>query len=84
MADDRWDRIEALFDEALDLDAERIPEWLARLDDDLRPELERLLRAHRAAGDFLEAPAAAAAAELVSEAGGTPLEGTTLGPCSRG
>jgi len=64
--DDRWERIEAHLDEALDLPEDRSPQWLAGLDDDLRPDVERLLRAARASDGFLEAPAAADAADLVA------------------
>ena len=80
MSDDRWERIEALLDEALDLDAARIPSWLEGIDPVLRPELSRLLRAHGAAKGFLEAPAAAMAAQLVGEVGREGREGDRLGP----
>jgi len=80
MADDRWTRIESLFDQALDLEADRVPGWLASLDDDVRAELERLWRAHRAAADFLESPAVAAAAELVAEGHASDLAGAQIGP----
>ena len=77
--DDRWERIEALLDDALDLPEDRLPDWLAGLDDDLRPDVERLLRAHRASDGFLETPAAADAANLVAESGDEAPE-QSIGP----
>jgi len=79
MPSDRWEEIEARLDEALDLPEERVPEWLRGLDDDVRPDVERLLRAHRASAGFLEAPAAAEAAELVAREGAGAGEGR-IGP----
>lgn len=51
-------RIEELFDAALDLGEEERERWLAGLtggDEELRPELERLLAAHRRSGGILDA-----------------------------
>jgi eukaryotic-like serine/threonine-protein kinase len=65
MATERWRRIEALFAEAAALPAaERAPHLRRRCggDEDLRREVESLLAADAAAGDFLEQPAVAPAA----------------------
>jgi len=87
---ERWKRIELILDHTLDL-AEReraaFLEQLAAEDPDLRQQVDRLLSAERAAGDFLESPAAVAAAPLLDELGGLDLSwdalqraGSTVGP----
>jgi tetratricopeptide (TPR) repeat protein len=60
---ERWRRIEPLLDEALELDPAEWPAFLDRVGaraPDLRPDLEALLRADQAAGEFLESPVAPA------------------------
>ncbi len=57
----RWQRVEALLDQVLELDADAAAAFLdaeCRDDDRLRAEVEALLSADAAAGDFLRQPAA--------------------------
>ena len=57
----RWRRVDELFDGALDQPVESWPDYLERAcgpDEDLRTEVEALLRAHRAAEALLERSAA--------------------------
>ncbi len=59
MTESRKERVERLFDEALQTPPEDRPRFLATAceeDATLRTELESLLEAHRQAGDFLEHP----------------------------
>ena len=60
---ERWSRIEQLFDDAIDLDAEERGAFLDRActDPALRAEVEKLLQAAQASSDFLESPADTAA-----------------------
>jgi serine/threonine protein kinase len=87
---ERWKRIELILDHTLDL-AEReraaFLEQLAAEDPGLRRQVDRLLSAELAAGDFLESPASVAAAPLLDELGGLDLSwdalqlaGSTVGP----
>jgi serine/threonine protein kinase/TolB-like protein len=76
---ERWRRLEALFDAALDLPPDERAAWLRRAcadDDGLREEVERLLRAHERAATFLERPApdfaAPYLANLVTRPSGLP------------
>jgi serine/threonine-protein kinase len=65
MGDDRWRRIEALFDEAASLPAGERSSFLARAagdDPDLRREVESLLIADEKAGGFLAKPVVSAEA----------------------
>ena len=67
----RWHQIEALFDEALDLDAAARRALLDRTcadDPDLRHEVERLLQAEADTPTFLEVPAADYAAPMLPHA----------------
>lgn len=84
---ERWRRIEAVLDEALELPAEEVPAFLDRAcsgDDALRAEVEALLRADRGAGGFLETPAADLVSTLLEgpdESSSSPkLEGQAIGP----
>ena len=64
---DRWARIESLFNAAVGLDAVARAEMLARecgADAALRGDVEQLLSAHDASGDFIKAAIAHAAADL--------------------
>jgi serine/threonine-protein kinase len=74
--DTRWDEVEALFDEALELPPEKRAEWLdaAAADPELRRRVDDMLDAHARAESegFLEASAIAS-----SEVG---LAGETVGP----
>ncbi len=61
----RWQRIDALLSAALAQDEERRPGFLSRAcqgDEELRKEVERLLKAHEHAVGFLETPPDAASA----------------------
>ncbi len=77
---DRWRRLEALLDEALDLGPGERDAWLERQDPELREELSALLAAHDQADSFLEMPAAEAAADLVVEEAEEDLSGQVIGP----
>jgi len=59
MTSERWQQIEELFHEAIELDAAERPRFLAKAaanDDELRREVEQLLSQHDAANDFIEQP----------------------------
>src|SRR4029450_9883475 len=82
MEPDRWRQIDELLERALEVAPEDRPAFLDRAcnnDPALRSQLEKLLRAHEHAGDFLAAPA------LETAGGGIPREfaatfiGQTLG-----
>jgi len=80
-----WERIGALFDEALALDAagrERLLAREAAAQPRVAAELSALLRAHEQSGEFLEQPAWMAAPELLSESLDAPsiLTGRRIGP----
>ena len=54
---ERWKQAEALFEQALDAPAAARPEFLQTIaDTGLRREVESLLQAHQAAGNFLDEP----------------------------
>ena len=66
----RWQRIEALLDGALDLEGEELPAFLDRAcegDGELRPQVEALLEADERSEDFLESSASGYAATLLDE-----------------
>jgi len=80
-----WARVNALFAEALELDADARERVLSREAGEhpgVAEEVRAMLRAHdRSAGGFLEAPAWAAAPELLSEtATENSLTGRRIGP----
>ena len=83
VAPEDWGRAKAVFDAALD---RGLSERDAFLDEAcagspwLRAEVASLLAAHERAGDFIEAPAFEAAAQLLVEDPGESLEGRTVGP----
>ncbi len=57
MTSERWQRIEALFEQTLEAPAAERPQFLRAIDDaELRREVESLLHAHEQAGTFLEEP----------------------------
>jgi tetratricopeptide (TPR) repeat protein/predicted Ser/Thr protein kinase len=67
---DRWSQVDALFDEAFELDTADRAAFLARIgteDPALRDEVAALLAAAGRAGSFLEVPAAAEAAAVLLE-----------------
>jgi len=54
---ERWQRVETLFEQALEAPAAERPQFLQTIgDDELRGEVESLLHAHLQAGAFLEEP----------------------------
>ena len=78
-----WERIGALFDEALALDRagrERLLAREASSQPRIADEVRALLRAHEQSGEFLEQPAWMAAPELLSESLDAPLTGRRIGP----
>ncbi|HEX7183408.1 MAG TPA: tetratricopeptide repeat protein [Thermoanaerobaculia bacterium] len=84
---ERWRRIEAVLDEALELPAEEVPAFLDRAcsgDEALRAEVEALLHADRGAGGFLETPAADLVSTLADDrednSPAARLEGRSIGP----
>jgi hypothetical protein len=83
-----WDRIGALFDEALALDAAGRARLLAREDTSqprIAAEVRALLRAHDTSGGFLEQPAWAADPELLREPPpDATLTGRRIGPYAVG
>ena len=73
----RWDRVKAVFQAALERPLDARPAFLDETcgsDQPLRTEVESLLRAHEAAGDFAEQPA------LLELAGRSLQRGDRLGP----
>lgn len=80
---DEWRRINAVFDEALGLDAAGRERLLAR-EEPAHPrvasEVRALLRAHEHSDGFLERPAWVAAPELLAEPADAPLTGRRIGP----
>ena len=79
-----WARVNALFAEALELDPAAREHALAREEAEhpgVAAEVRAMLRAHdRSGGGFLEAPAWAAAPELLSETPENSLTGRRIGP----
>ncbi|MDX2042470.1 MAG: protein kinase [Acidobacteriota bacterium] len=66
MADLDWQKVRELFDAATDRPAAERVEWLAQVcgsDEALRSEVEKLLRAHDKADEFIETPAFAKLAD---------------------
>ncbi len=89
MTDAHWVRIKNLFEDAIEQPPEALEAWLdanCADDDAVRRQLESLLAAHRAAGEFIETPAIAAigAARAVADALAphvrTAMTGRRLGP----
>ena len=83
MTPERWKQIDYLLEAALELEPDQ---WSAFLEEncagnaELRREVESLLAAHMQAEDFIEAPPAQAAAELLEERGSESLAGQQIGP----
>ena len=79
-----WARVNAVFAEALELDAEARERVLAREDAQapgVAAEVRAMLRAHDRSADFLEQPIWADAPELLSEtAAANSLSGRRIGP----
>jgi len=53
----RWNRIKKLFMKVFDMSAEERAAYLDKCDADLRPEIEKLLKADGEAGEFIDQPA---------------------------
>ncbi len=82
MNSERWHQIERILHEALDRpsrEREAFLESECRGDDDLRLEVQSLLSRATSAENFLDRPAAAAAAEMVSQPAAPILTGLRLG-----
>ena len=82
MNPERWRRVEAVLDAALDSDPSMWPAVLDRgcgEDAELRREVEALLGQVTSAERFLQSPPVASAAALVSERRAPPLEGKRIG-----
>jgi predicted Ser/Thr protein kinase len=80
---DAWRRISAVFEQALTLDADGRERLLAEEElqsPGIAAELRAMLRAHDRADGFLEAPAWAAAPELLAEGPESTLTGRRVGP----
>ena len=78
----KWERVEEIFQAALELPAEMRADFLREKcgrDHSLREEAESLLRAHVAAGDFLEQPAIALQAADFADESGELKAGQSLG-----
>lgn len=80
MSDPRWERINALFDRAVELPAGERAAFLAAAcgaDPALRAEVERLVDAHERAGGFIQSPASADPAGAAADG---PAPGRRIGP----
>ena len=68
MTPERWQRVEAIFQDALDRPAQERASFLeqaCRDDDELRNEADTLIAAHENAGEFIEQPALAQDARFI-------------------
>jgi tetratricopeptide (TPR) repeat protein/predicted Ser/Thr protein kinase len=75
---ERWQQVAEIADVALDLPPEERPAYLARAcggDASLRSDLDDLLAADAASGDFLEAPAAEFLTSIAGDEAPTPAHG---------
>jgi len=80
---ERWQRVESLFDGALDREPDVREAWLREAcgdDAELLEEVRKLLQSSESAEDRFERPAAVEAAHLVVDGLRDPLEGQDLGP----
>src|SRR5437867_19056 len=69
---ERWERLSAMLDVALEMDADQRSGYLdevSRSDSDLRADLDDLLAAEAASAPFLNQPAAERAAPLIASIG---------------
>ena len=81
MTPERWQKITAIFEAALErVDGARTAYVNEACGDDreLRREVEAMLASHDQASRFIEEPAMAVAAQLVTSAGGNSLAGKTI------
>ena len=83
MRAERWQQIQGIYLDALEVDAKERSAFLAEAcagDDELQREVETLLNAHEDAGTFLHAPAVIVAAEERLRSGETaPTAASPLG-----
>ena len=83
MVQDRWDRVRALFDEALDQDPEARVAFIAAGsagDEALEREVLDLLAAHETTDTLLDVPALQALAEVPGEGPERSMAGRRIGP----
>src|SRR5215207_9040719 len=82
MTPERYQRIKELFHSALERTAEERPAFLAEAcgnDTALRAKVEALVAADEQPGSFMDAPAYAVAAEMLTENSNGPLVGQSIG-----
>lgn len=82
LAPERWKRLRPLLDRALDLSAQARAEFLAELStesDELRQDLERLIRRHEQTADMDQPAAALAVAELAPATDPQPRQAPFIG-----
>jgi serine/threonine protein kinase/Tol biopolymer transport system component len=83
MTSERWQHIDRLFHATLECAPEERAGFLSKAcrgDDDLRNEVESLLRAHEQDATFLDIPAYELAADFLTDALGGLLPGQQIGP----
>ena len=83
MTSERWKQIDELFHATLECAPEERAGFLSKAcrgDDDLRNEVESLLRAHEQDATFLDIPAYELAADFLTDALGGLLPGQQIGP----
>ena len=83
MVEERWDRVRALFDEALEQDPEERLEFIAASaqgDEALRQEVLSLLAAHETTDTLLDVPALQILAEVPPEGSEASMAGRRIGP----
>src|SRR5204863_3148977 len=82
MASERWQKLNLLFQSALEREPGQRAAFLDQAcagDESLRKEVENLIVAHEKAGSFIEAPAFTCAAEMLGVDGGPSLVGQSFG-----
>jgi eukaryotic-like serine/threonine-protein kinase len=82
MKPERWKRVDALLSGALGLESEQRAAFLAQEcegDEELKRQVQALLKAHEAAKSFLETPPSEAAGALQQKLPAGSLEETSLG-----
>jgi eukaryotic-like serine/threonine-protein kinase len=79
MSPDAVPDVRRLFEEALEIQPEQRADWLSAYAGDLRPEVEKLLRAHQSGTDFLNRVGATLSATAIA-----PLTGRRVGPYQLG
>ncbi len=82
MTPERWQKVKQIFHAALDKPAAERPAFVARAcdgDDELRGEVESLLASSEKDGSFIDSPAYAAVATLITRQSAELQKGATLG-----